>query len=766
MNLADLTIKGAALMAFVAFLAAVRWARGRKNSEKTFRFAYHAMTALLGMASVYLMVAILTHDFRYDYVVGYSSRDLPLIYLISAFWAGQQGTLLLWALFAALLGYSLIRDRSWEPATVMSFYLPTIGFLFALMLNPSGNPFRLANQAVADGRGLNPLLQDPWMASHPPVVFLGYAAMTIPAVLALTALIRGGKESWLRPALRWSLIAFVFLGIGIILGGFWAYKVLGWGGYWGWDPVENASLVPWLVVTALLHGILLQRGTGGVFRRTNFALAISGFLLVLYSTFLTRSGVLAEFSVHSFPEGTIYRLLMMILLVSGGTGLYLFLRHRGPGGRPIPIHLSWPLIQSLLIVLFTLSAIVILLGTSWPMLSSLMGKPAALRPDFYNQTNLPIYILLLGLLGIGPFLAWTARPRWFLVIRLAVPIALASAGTWVAFALGGRGTGTLLLFFTALLAMAANLIRVVQVSRVRLLQTGAAIAHIGFALMFAGIVASSSWGTSTTIRLPRDQGIEVLGRTMIFQGHVAGSEPEDRWRITIQEGDGTVETAEVTMYRQVTGGEPGQVFRRPAILRYLTGDLYIAPQDLEVVDGRDRLLELVRGQPAQYEDATLTYQSIESSPAHSGQGMTVRVPVQVQRGDREETVVLSLTVDQEGLKSEWVPLDLLPGVILYLERMAVEQNKIFVLAGDPNSVPSQTLTAVVSTKPLIGVLWLGTILLSLGCTMAIVRRTLEEKILGPEKASIAARRQKTARPALAPSPLRRAGAGIRGRISG
>jgi cytochrome c-type biogenesis protein CcmF len=219
MILGDVLIKLSALCAVIALVAAVRWARGNQASERTFRWAYHGMTATLVFASVMLMVAILRHDFRFEYVIGYSSRDLPLIYLFSAFWAGQQGTYLLWGLLGALIGYFLFRRNAWEPAAVMAFYVPTIGFMHALMLNPEGNPFALAPGVPPDGRGLNPLLQDPWMASHPPAVFLGYAAATIPAVLAMVALIKRREDKWINTSLRWSLVAFVTLGVGIVLGG-------------------------------------------------------------------------------------------------------------------------------------------------------------------------------------------------------------------------------------------------------------------------------------------------------------------------------------------------------------------------------------------------------------------------------------------------------------------------------------------------------------------------------------------------------------------
>lgn len=729
MNLPDLILKTAMVAGAVAFVAALRWARGRTASERTFRLAYHVMAVALGIASVILMVAILRHDFRFNYVVGYSSRDLPLLYLVSAFWAGQQGTLLLWALFAALLGYPLIRRRSWEPATVMSFYLPSIGFLFLLLLDAGGNPFRLASPVPADGRGLNPLLQDPWMASHPPVVFFGYAAMTVPAVLALAALIRRERDRWVAPALRWTLAAFVFLGAGIILGGFWAYKVLGWGGYWGWDPVENASLVPWIIVTALLHGLLVQRGTAGTFRRTNLILALAGYILVLYSTFLTRSGVLAEFSVHSFPQGTIYRLLVLILVMSIGTGIYLFLRHRGPAGPGISLTLSWPAVYGLMVGLLVVSALLVLLGTSWPILSTLAGAPAAVKPDFYNRSNQPLYFLLLGLLAAAPFLAWQARAGRFLAIRLLPAAAVATAATVAAHSFGARGTGPLLLFFVAVAAFVSNLIRFVVAARVAWLRTGAAIAHAGFALMFAGIIASSAWGGAEGVALPLAEPVRVFDRILTFQGQVRGSEPEVRWRIAVRRDGGAAEFVEPQMFR-AAWGEKGQIIRRPGILRKVEGDLYIAPQEVSERLGRNARLELQREQSVPYEDSEITFLRFETDDGEEGNHqMIVHAHLQVRRGGMEETVALPMTVTAAGIEPGMMAIELLPGLLFSLERMMVEQDIVLVRVIDPAAPPVQILTVEVSTKPLIHLLWAGTILLLLGCTVAGVRRYREIAIV-------------------------------------
>jgi len=724
MNFGDVLIKAAAAFAVAAFVAAWRWSRDHSGSERTFRWAYHGMTACLAAASAMLMAAILLHDFRFEYVIGYSSRDLPAIYLVSAFWAGQAGTYLLWALLGALIGFPLMRRGAWEPAAVMTAYVPTVGFLVSLMLNPEGNPFRLAAHVPPDGRGLNLLLQDPWMASHPPLVFLGYAAMTVPAVLALVALWRRTGDAWLAPALRWTLAAFLLLGAGIVLGGFWAYKVLGWGGYWGWDPVENASLVPWLVAAALLHGLVVQNATGAL-RRTNWALALLGYVLVLYATFLTRSGVLADFSVHSFPAGSIYFVLAAILLGSLGVSTFAWVRRVRNRGTAIETTASWPFVLAAVIVLLAISATFVLVGTSWPMISSVVGEPSALAAPFYNRVSLPLYVALLALLAIAPFLGWGADPARTWIRRAAPSVLVALLGSAAAFAWGARGAGTLSLFFVALAALTSNLVRFVRVTRVHLLHTGAALSHIGFALMLLGIVSSSSWGVSEKVRLPLGHPVDAAGRIFTFRGHVDGSEPQDLWRIAVMRPGEVETTAHVAMFEVDEGKKERSVFRRPAILRGWGGDVYVAPLGIESTARDDGPLQLVKERPASYGEATLTFLGFEVERLAEGHGMNVVARVRVERDGHEEMVALPFGSVEGELRGTPVSSELLGGGSLAVQRMSVEGGWILVLGDTPAGVPSQLLTAEISTKPLIGLLWTGTLVLGLGCLVAVARRYVE-----------------------------------------
>jgi cytochrome c-type biogenesis protein CcmF len=728
----DVLLKLSTLCALVAFVAALRWARGHTPSERTFRWAYHAMTATLLASSGLLMLAILRHDFRFEYVINYSSRDLPLLYLISAFWAGQQGTYLLWALCGALLGYALVRRNAWEPARVMTFYLPTVTFMHLLMLNPAGNPFHVAPSFPLDGNGLNPLLQDPWMASHPPLVFLGYAAAALPAALALTALLRREGAQWVDQALRWALLSFVLLGAGIVLGGFWAYKVLGWGGYWGWDPVENASLIPWLLVTALLHGLLVQKA-GGALVRTNLALALASYATVFYATFLTRSGVLADFSVHSFPAGSIYRILLGIQLTIVVVSVAALLYGRSLSGKEIALSLAWPLKLTGVIVLLGISAAFVLIGTSWPIITSWLGEPSSFGPSWYNTVNLPVYVVALALLGIAPFLGWAPRPWHVLRGRLAFAAVFAATATALAYGLGARGGAALLLFCVAMAALGANALRLVEVGRTRLLNGGAALAHIGFALMFAGIVGSSFWGQGAKVDLPQGEPVEVLGRTLTFVGHVDGSEPQDRWRIEIAEPGREPYDADVAMYR-TSERRDAEVMHKPAIVRRLAGDLYIAPGGLRA-GGETVEFTLTKGRPTPLGNATVTFEAFRTE-GMGGRGMVVWADVTIEAGGRRQQAGLPYKFIDGKRESLPVAVEMSGAGVstLTLVGMSVEQGTILIQAAPEAAAHAAVLAVDVSTKPMIGLLWGGTVLLGVGCGVAWWRRVADARLIARARA--------------------------------
>lgn len=376
------------------------------------RRAYRLYALSILLTSAVLFLLLVMRDFRIEYVFQYSGLDLPFHYQFAAFWAGQKGSFLIWLLWGSLLGLPLIKTcgRKHEP-TVMGIYLLTLLGLLLILVRQ--NPFVMLNEAPLDGKGLNPLLQDDWMVIHPPIMFVGYALTSVPFAFALSALWRKDFSDWARRAFPWALTGFLVLGTAILMGGYWAYKTLGWGGYWGWDPVENASLIPWLLGTAMIHGLHMER-TKGRYRRANLVLACLGYLSVLYGTFLTRSGVLADFSVHSFVDLGISGLLLILMGSFVVASIFLLatrLRFVPTGANEDPI-LSRGSFMVMATIVILLSATVITIGTSAPILTHFMENPGQVGPTFYNQVNFPLAVFLCILLAAVPFLTWKGNePR-------------------------------------------------------------------------------------------------------------------------------------------------------------------------------------------------------------------------------------------------------------------------------------------------------------------------------------------------------------------
>src|SRR5438132_6269446 len=280
----------------------------------------------------------------------------------------------------------------------------------------------------ADGQGLNPLLQDPWMTIHPPVLFTGFSSLAVPFAIAMAGLVRRDYDGWIKVVLPWTVFSVAILATGFIMGGVWAYKVLGWGGYWGWDPVENGSLIPWLSNAALLHGVLVQRATGSL-RRTNFFLAVTSYVLVLYASFLTRSGVLADFSVHSFVNLGLNGFLLSFLLVTAvvGYGTLIFRARDIPGPREPLGSLSRESMMWLGQLVFMLMCGLTAVGMSAPLITRLCGPASNVQTSYYNLVNSPLAIAMGLLLGVAPLMRWRkqeARP----FVNAAMPAVMVALG--------------------------------------------------------------------------------------------------------------------------------------------------------------------------------------------------------------------------------------------------------------------------------------------------------------------------------------------------
>jgi cytochrome c-type biogenesis protein CcmF len=410
----------------------------------------YATFAMVLLASIGLWTALLTKDFSLEYVAGHISSSMPRVYIFTAFWSGQAGSMLFWALILSMYGTIAIatsrsRNRElipWAAGTISAillFFIATTCF--------KANPFTRLDFLPADGRGMNPQLQNPGMAIHPPNLYLGYVATAIPFAFAIAALFsRRLDAEWLGVVRRWTLLSWFFLTIGIILGMWWAYVELGWGGYWAWDPVENSSFLPWLTNTAFLHSIMIQEKRG-MLRKWNVVLVVVSFLLAIFGTFITRSGVIE--SVHSFAQSPVGPWFATFFFLATGITIYLVGTRLHDLEAKVELESMVSREAAFLynnLVLVGI-AFAVLWGTVFPILSEwVRGTKITVGPPFFNTVNVPLGLLLLALTGIGPLIAWRRASVSNLKRQFAAPAAFGVVVTVALLALGMHASYSLVAY--------------------------------------------------------------------------------------------------------------------------------------------------------------------------------------------------------------------------------------------------------------------------------------------------------------------------------
>ncbi|MGZ4441324.1 MAG: heme lyase CcmF/NrfE family subunit, partial [Gaiellaceae bacterium] len=440
-----------------AYAAAARRRRLARSAQNALLAAFISTVVAAGV----LWAAFARRDFSFTYVASHSALKLPLAYRLSAFWGGQEGSLLLWLLI--LTGFAaaaVLLDRR-ASRELLAWVTPVLGGVacfFAFMLVFVASPFD-TQPPPADGAGLNPSLQNPYMLAHPPMLYLGYVGLTIPFAFAMGALLaRRTDELWIVATRRWTLLAWTFLGVGQLLGSHWAYVEIGWGGYYGWDPVENAALMPWLAATAFLHSVMIQEKRG-MLKVWNVLLVIGAFCLSLFGTFLTRSGVLN--SVHSFTESSIGPwFLGFIAFVTAGSLAIVFarldlLRARTRLESVVSREATF-LYNNLLLVALCLT---ILWGVIYPLISeAVRGETVTVGPPYYNFFLRVFGLPLLLLMGIGPLVAWRRASLRSLGKTFLVPLAAAVVTGSVLLALGFGSSTPGLLAYTFSAFVAASIV--------------------------------------------------------------------------------------------------------------------------------------------------------------------------------------------------------------------------------------------------------------------------------------------------------------------
>lgn len=516
--------------------------RGRPELIESGRTTAFSLLAVVVAANGAMLAAILANDFSLKYVAENSSRATPLFFKVLSLWSADEGSLLLWNLIlAGYLAMVAHRFRRRRPETfpwAMAVMYAVSAFYLLLVLGPT-TPFARLATTLPDGRGPLPLLQNhPLMAVHPPFLYLGFIGFTVPFAFAMAALITGRlSDAWIGLTRRWTLAAWIFLTIGLVLGALWSYGVLGWGGYWAWDPVENVALLPWLAATAFLHSVVIQERRG-MLKVWNLSLIVGAFALTTFGTFLTRGSILS--SVHAFAQTLVGPMYLGFLVAVLTTGFGLIAarswRLRSEGRFDSVLSREAAFLGNNLVLLAL--TFIVLLGTIFPLVvEALTNRQSTVGGPYFVQTTVPLLLLLLFLMGIGPLLSWRRASRQQVRRRVTVPAALGAAVV-IGLALAGiRDVAAVAAFGLASFVAAANVAEIVRgvlayrratgrspgrsaleaVGRNRRLY-GGLIAHVGFAVAAIAITASSSFARQTEVTLSTGQQTTFAGYVLRYDG--------------------------------------------------------------------------------------------------------------------------------------------------------------------------------------------------------------------------------------------------------
>ncbi|CUS97024.1 heme lyase CcmF/NrfE family subunit [Candidatus Chrysopegis kryptomonas] len=742
--------------------------RGRKNLINKARISYHISALSVVLASAFLLYLILTHQFQYTYVWSYSSRDLSTPLLISTFYAGQEGSFMLWTFYTAILGLFLMsyaRRNGYEPE-VMSVYSLVKVFLLLILIVKS--PFEYIWETwpgqvhegfvPPDGRGLNPLLQNFWMVIHPPIIFIGFASMAIPYSHAITALLRREYLTWVKPAMPWTIFSALTLGAGLAIGGFWAYETLGWGGFWGWDPVENSSLVPWLIAVGTIHTMLVQKRTGA-FVRWNLGMSILAFILVLYSTFLTRSGVLGDTSVHSFvdPGMWVYSLLISLIVIftAIGFGLLFARRKEIPKVKVESDLLSREYNLFLASVILVIIAGFVIAGTSSPIITKIFqGKASAVDTSYYNKTTLPLGIIMALLIGLAQVMWWRKTKPEALMKTLMFPTAASTIFTSILIIVGVREILMALFVLTSSFAFFVNLRIAYKIARGNPKFIGASLTHVGVALFLLGVIASTKYDKTQVVSLPKDQPVNVYGYKLTYVGNQKIDKERVAYNVRVEKGEDSF-IAPLQMYfseyNQGVMRHPYifsllnyDIFSNPKLPAFLVknmlmNDLYLSPMSLEKSGGFNphstgELIILDKGKEKTIGDYTLKFIRFDMTPDDmakmmGGQDFAIGAVIEVKYKGKTQQVIPKIHYRNNNPMPEPVKVG---DKQLTFVNLNVEGNQIAVSFGDgginlSESEPVEVLVIEASVKPFINLVWFGVIIVLAGFIISMIRRISEVK---------------------------------------
>ncbi len=758
------------LLAAVASIVYYALSNRRESYLRPARSFFLVNVYSITILFAYFLYLIFSHQYQYTYVWSYSSNNLSTSLLLSTSYAGQEGSFFLWVFYSAIISIFLLRysrKHRYESIVIPILLLFEVFILAILTLK---SPFAkvwdsFANVPVGtqpqDGRGLNPLLQNFWIVIHPPILFLGFASAIVPFAYAVAGLIKKDYDNWTRYLQPWLLLNVLTLGAGIIIGGYWAYVTLGWGGFWGWDPVENSSLIPWLFSAAALHTILVGRRTGA-FVKTSFVLTIISFILVLYSTFLTRSGVLGDTSVHAFvdPGKSVYILLLVLIGTFLMLGFVPFFRNRSSIPSVGVSHNLLSRENALFIGAASLSvlSLFVLLGTSSPIITGLLqGKPTAVDSSYYVTTSLPLGLLIIALIGFAQLVWWDnsreAGSRSLFMSEdagkvfrknLALPVAAALLTGIAALLLSVKNAAAIVIISVAAFAFVAHFAAMLRIVRGNPRYVGGPISHAGLALMFIGIMASTALESKTTVQLPQGKTVDVYGHELTYTRN-AKVDGKDAFVVQLRNGAATANLEPVMYYSDYSQG----TMREPDIKSYFGYDLYLSPMAIDsagatgMSGGGVNVVTVEKGKPTKLADGTqltlIRFDMNQSNHASMEQGGSFGVSTVIDASKDGKTIEIAPALNFVAGKQNAVPAEAFGHMLFVMDmnvgmgagsaasvRLAVHSNDM------SKSIAVPVLTAEVSIKPLIGFLWAGTILLFVGLSISVHRRFTSRPIIPHE----------------------------------
>jgi cytochrome c-type biogenesis protein CcmF len=767
-NLAVILAGAAALLSGGAFFLT---ATGRKNLSRIARYAFYTQTVLVAAAVVFLWHLFFSHNFAVDYVYSYSSSDLPFFYLLSAFWAGQEGTYLLWLFFSSLAGFIILAAARRYSMWAMSFLALINLFLIVMLLTLS--PFRPLEHFASEGAGLNPLLQDPWMVIHPPVMFLAFGMAGIPFVISLTAMVKKDYTGWADMVFPYVLITSLALGIANVLGGYWAYKTLGWGGYWSWDPVENTSFIPWVISLGLIHSLLVEKRSGAL-RRTNLFLAAMIFLLILYGTFLTRSGVLADFSVHSFVDLGANAVLITFVLLFLALASAIFVRSWNSAEPNCPM--KFPLYSRQFVlfigmILMVVFGLIVLFWSSLPIITTSLGLvPAAADVPTYNTFAFPLAIFISLLLTVSPFAAafdtnkagnkislplvlavplfagaalyifkWTdltfaATLSIYLIVslhllvsrvfswKLSVSFLSGVAIAVVAFISGVHSIEYLVFIGAATAAVVASFTALYRLIPGHISLAGGQLCHLGSGFILIGILVSSAFSTSERAILPRGQSRQAFWFLITYHG-TAGDITDKNSEVLLSLADGqkTIWARPQYFYSRRLNG----IMKRPFIYKTVFYDLYLSPQEIQEPGNSDYLV-LSKGESRKVGEYVITFIDFDMSEHAESPEISVGARLRVDHDGQSKIIIPRLEMGPSGgmgnMAAEPARLPGDSNLTISIERIYADNGAVALSI--PGLVPGSSpdrLILDVSVKPGINLLWLGTIVVFIGLLLSAKR---------------------------------------------